>query len=92
MSGISTHVLDTARGRPAAGVAVVLESAGLGGGWAEVSRGVTDDDPAPFGCVLPARLPLLVYRNFRLSLLRRGLAKVDYNGKFDVRVPGVLPR
>ncbi len=43
MSGISTHVLDTARGTPAAGVAVILEVAD-GGGWTEVARGVTDAD------------------------------------------------
>jgi 5-hydroxyisourate hydrolase len=44
MSRISTHVLDTARGRPAAGVAVVLEAAGPGGPWTELGRGVTDAD------------------------------------------------
>lgn len=36
MSGISTHVLDVARGKPAAGVAVKLERLD-GGGWIEVS-------------------------------------------------------
>jgi 5-hydroxyisourate hydrolase len=44
MSRISTHVLDTARGRPAAGIAVVLESAGPDGTWSELGRGVTDVD------------------------------------------------
>ncbi|HEX8188061.1 MAG TPA: hydroxyisourate hydrolase [Pyrinomonadaceae bacterium] len=43
MSGITTHVLDTARGRPAAGVAVTLEAKGEGG-WAVVGRGATDAD------------------------------------------------
>ena len=43
MSGITTHVLDTARGRPAAGVPVTLESKG-GGGWTLVGRGTTDAD------------------------------------------------
>ena len=43
MSGITTHVLDTARGRPAAGVPVTLEAKG-GGGWAVVGRGATDAD------------------------------------------------
>ena len=47
MSGISTHVLDTARGRPAAGVAVVLEVAGPDGAYyvvTDISRlGGTDD-------------------------------------------------
>jgi 5-hydroxyisourate hydrolase len=43
MSGITTHVLDTARGRPAAGVPVTLE-AKTEGGWRVVGRGVTDAD------------------------------------------------
>ena len=40
---ITTHVLDLAAGRPAAGVAVVLEQES-GGGWQELGRGRTDDD------------------------------------------------
>jgi 5-hydroxyisourate hydrolase len=43
MSGITTHVLDIARGRPAAGVPVTLEAKGEGG-WAVVGRGTTDAD------------------------------------------------
>ena len=43
MSAITTHVLDTARGRPAAGLAVVLERE-QGGSWREIGRGVTDGD------------------------------------------------
>jgi 5-hydroxyisourate hydrolase len=44
MSGITTHVLDTSVGRPAAGVAIVLELRADDGGWVEIGRGVTDDD------------------------------------------------
>jgi 5-hydroxyisourate hydrolase len=44
MSGITTHVLDTARGRPAAGVPVMLEARGEGGAWRVVGRGATDAD------------------------------------------------
>jgi len=43
MSAITTHVLDTARGRPATGIAVVLEK-DQAGSWREIGRGVTDDD------------------------------------------------
>ena len=42
MSPITTHVLDTALGRPAAGVTLLL--ARSGGGWTVVGRGVTDAD------------------------------------------------
>ena len=41
---ISTHILDTARGRPAAGVAVLLETVDEGGAPSEVTRAVTDAD------------------------------------------------
>lgn len=39
MSGLSTHVLDTVKGEPAAGVVVRLEAGGR-----ELARGVTDAD------------------------------------------------
>jgi 5-hydroxyisourate hydrolase len=44
MSAITTHVLDTAAGRPAAGVPVSLEARDDGGVWREVGRGRTDAD------------------------------------------------
>ena len=43
MAGITTHVLDTAQGKPAAGVAVRLEVQ-EGQSWVEVAGGVTDAD------------------------------------------------
>ena len=43
MSAITTHILDTAAGRPAAGVMVVLEYES-NGEWTEVGRGQTDKD------------------------------------------------
>lgn len=44
MSGITTHVLDTSLGRPAAGVAIVLQRRTDDAGWKEIGRGVTDAD------------------------------------------------
>jgi 5-hydroxyisourate hydrolase len=41
MSPITTHVLDLALGRPAAGVSVTLERAGEGG-WVELGAAKTD--------------------------------------------------
>jgi 5-hydroxyisourate hydrolase len=41
VSPITTHVLDTAQGRPAAGVTVTLEQ---GPDWTEVGSGRTGDD------------------------------------------------
>lgn len=43
MSAITTHILDTARGRPASGVPVVLEVEAAGS-WREIGRGETDAD------------------------------------------------
>ena len=44
MSAITTHILDIARGRPAAGVRIVLEVQAGGGAWETVGRGETDAD------------------------------------------------
>ena len=44
MSAITTHVLDTAQGRPAGGVPVVLEFQGAKGGWKVLGKGRTDAD------------------------------------------------
>ncbi|MCD9140704.1 hydroxyisourate hydrolase [Streptomyces albireticuli] len=52
-TSVSTHVLDTALGRPAGGVAVELSAAGAQGGWTALGGSVTDADgrcedlPAP---------------------------------------------
>lgn len=43
MTTLSTHVLDTATGEPAAGMRVHLSRAS-GDGWERVGEGVTDDD------------------------------------------------
>lgn len=40
---ISTHVLDTARGRPASGLSITLERQD-GDGWTAIGGGRTDDD------------------------------------------------
>jgi 5-hydroxyisourate hydrolase len=42
MTSLSTHVLDTAEGRPASGVSVTLERS-VDGGWQHVAENVTDD-------------------------------------------------
>ncbi len=43
MSGITTHVLDTSRGRPADGVPVTLEVEAAGG-WKLIGKGSTNGD------------------------------------------------
>lgn len=55
MSAITTHVLDTARGVPAAGVPVHLEH-WQDGGWRMVGQGTTDAD-GRCRTLLPAGAP-----------------------------------
>lgn len=43
MAGITTHVLDTALGRPAAGIAITLEIL-RDGSWEQVATAITNDD------------------------------------------------
>jgi 5-hydroxyisourate hydrolase len=57
MSPITTHVLDISRGRPAADVAVVLESRGPDGAWREIGWGTTDAD-GRITDLLPDKTPL----------------------------------
>jgi 5-hydroxyisourate hydrolase len=54
LTGITTHVLDTARGRPAAGVPVVLERAAADSGWEPVARATTDADGRARGLLTSA--------------------------------------
>ena len=58
MSQITTHILDTARGCPAVGVAIALHRLEADV-WQTVGQGVTDDDGrvsdlCPAGAALPA--------------------------------------
>ena len=55
-SPITTHVLDTSLGRPAAGVAVALSLAGPDGGFQEISSGETDGD-GRLASLLPSSSP-----------------------------------
>jgi 5-hydroxyisourate hydrolase len=60
-SPLTTHVLDTARGRPAAGLAVRLERC-RGDRWTELSRRRTDGDGRVGDLLAPGALEAGVYR------------------------------
>lgn len=62
MSSITTHVLDTTRGRPASGVTFALEIRGDDGGWRAVSRGATDGDGRAKLLAPESLVPAGVYR------------------------------
>jgi 5-hydroxyisourate hydrolase len=61
MSQITTHVLDTSLGRPAAGVPVTLEIQS-GSGWQEISKGATDADGRLRHLLEPGALHAGIYR------------------------------
>ena len=62
--GITTHILDTAAGRPAAGVPIRLERQSLesGDGWQPVGAGATDEDGRLRTLLPPGPAPHGVYR------------------------------
>jgi 5-hydroxyisourate hydrolase len=61
-SPITTHVLDTARGVPAAGVRVTLEHEASPGSWTRVGQGATDDDGRLRTLLAPGGLRRGAYR------------------------------
>lgn len=63
---ITTHVLDTSRGRPAAGVPIVLSVRGADGSFSEIGSGSTDKDGRlrsliPEGYLLAANIYRLTF-------------------------------
>jgi 5-hydroxyisourate hydrolase len=61
-SPITTHVLDTARGAPAAGVRIVLERESAPGQWVLVGEGTTDADGRLKTLMAPGSLAAGTYR------------------------------
>ena len=76
---ITTHVLDTARGRPAAGVPVRLERRDDDAAWVSVGAGHTDNDGrlrtlTPAGPVAPGWYRI----RFDTAAYYAGLGTTDY--------------
>ena len=61
-SPITTHVLDTARGAPAAGIRVVLDAETDAGVWTRVGEGATDADGRLRALLAPGTLAAGAYR------------------------------
>ena len=62
MSHITTHVLDVSLGKPAANIAVILETQSSGSSWSEVARGATDTDGRLRDWTAAKALPAGIYR------------------------------
>ena len=83
MSAITTHVLDTARGKPAAGIHVRLEmqtGGREGEPWKTLGQGVTDPD-GRVKTLLPEGSPLAegIYRlTFETALYHRALNEMTF--------------
>ncbi|MBI3005920.1 MAG: hydroxyisourate hydrolase [Ignavibacteriales bacterium] len=56
-SFITTHVLNTSLGKPAAGITVILEMKGKTGEWSKVASGTTDPD-GRINSLFPEGIPL----------------------------------
>jgi len=80
MNSITTHVLDTARGTPAVGVAVTLH-VHSSAGWQEAGRGVTNQD----GRVIN----LLAEKNLQAGKYRLTFDTAAYLAQFNT--PGFFP-
>jgi 5-hydroxyisourate hydrolase len=61
-SPLTTHVLDTALGRPAAGLRITLERLDDTGAWQPVSEGLTNDDGRLRDLLPPNGLEARTYR------------------------------
>ena len=68
MSQVTTHILDTTKGKPAWGVTIIL-SEKVGNEWIEVSRGITNKD---------GRINNLLNEN---ELLPFGIYKMNFDTK-----------
>ncbi len=81
--GITTHVLDTSKGKPAARVGVTLDRQ-TGDGWARVGGGATDDD-GRLRTLFPDGVAF-VEGTYRLTFDTRGYAR---DGGVDCFFPEV---
>ena len=94
MSGITTHVLDTSRGRPAADLAVALLRQEADGEWGVIGRGTTNAD-GRITSLLPEGISVAAGR-YRLVfdtgawLLNQGVEAFfpQVEVEFEVRDPG----
>ena len=83
ISRLSTHVLDTTLGRPAAGITAVLEHIAPDGTSVEVGRGITDAD----GRIQQLNAPELAAGEYRLGLVTGGYFQ-DHHG--EVFYPNIV--
>lgn len=82
MSQITTHILDTSKGKPAAGILIRLEKKMENNSWIEIGKGHTNDD---------GRLPGLVPES---TFLEFGIYKLIFDTETyfsNTNVTGLYP-
>lgn len=82
MSQITTHILDTSKGKPAKGILIRLEKQLKDQSWVEIGKGYTNDD---------GRLPGLVPDN---TFLEFGIYKLIFDTEtyyLNTSVSGLYP-
>lgn len=89
MSGITSHVLDTSRGKPAEGIAIRLERKATDDAWQSIKEAVTDSDGrvpniADNSCVTGHyRISFLVEEYFNLQQVKAFYPIVQIEFKVD---------
>ena len=79
MSPLTTHVLDTARGKPAAGVPIWLERRDEDGNFVRIAEGQTNDDGRLPGLLEEGALSVGVYRmTFDIETWEKGLGQSGF--------------
>lgn len=76
MSQLTTHILDTTKGKPASGVAIILYQQD-NNTWKEITRGITNND---------GRIPHLLDKD---TILEQGIYKIKFETKDYFEKQGV---
>ncbi|HMS66317.1 MAG TPA: hydroxyisourate hydrolase [Ignavibacteria bacterium] len=82
MSKITTHVLDTSRGKPAIGIRAILYFMKTNSGWGKIGEGITNTD---------GRITDLLQKN---TIPEKGIYKINFEtGKYftEINVKGFYP-
>jgi 5-hydroxyisourate hydrolase len=92
-SPITSHVLDTAEGRPARGLGVILDVLDDAGAWVQVAARLTDDDGRVTDLLAPGQLQARTYRlTFDTGAYLRGSGRHAFYPRvevvFHVAAPG----
>jgi 5-hydroxyisourate hydrolase len=91
-SPITTHVLDTALGQPARGLAVTLEAQDSAGAWTELAARATDSDGRVGDLISPGSLQARTYRlSFDTGAYLRGAGRPVFYPRVEITFAVTAP-